>query len=115
VKKGREPAQSLFNMLDSKDVTRMQRKADSLENKGLGAIVDEIWAFISDVDRSTMIKMYLSTRSHPRTPIARPSPSMSIGKCVIESDSRLSTWEKVRAGEMIETAVDSDALPLFSE
>jgi len=43
-----EPAQSLLNKLDPKDVIQMQSRAEILENKGLGTIVDEIWDSIPD-------------------------------------------------------------------
>jgi len=91
----------------------MNRRAELLDSKGLGIVVDRVWDSITTTDRNTMVMMYLTIRSHPRTSIAHPSPTSDEAWRVIEDDPNLSTEEKDVAHGIIETAVDKNGDPLF--
>jgi hypothetical protein len=70
---------------------------------------------VTTTDRIVMIAMYLGTRSQPRTSVAHPSLTGDEARRVIEDDSVLSTEEKDAACGIIETAVDENGDPLFSD
>ena len=91
----------------------MYCRAELLVSKGLSVVVNRVWHSITTTDRNTMVMMYLTTRSHPRTFIAHLSPTSDEAQRVIEDDSNLSTEEKGVAYGIIETAVDKNGYPLF--
>jgi len=93
---------------------RYADKAKDLDDDGVNSnAVQSVWDALLHTDRDLMVAMWL-TRPPSRTIIAHPIPTIHESINIINSDHRLSPEEKFLAQQVIPTAVDKYAMPLFT-